>query len=205
MFEKNSRLRENLKIVADLLYNVAVIVVIVAVIKYTLASPFQVNGSSMLPNLHNQEFLIIDKLSYYLDEPKRGDIVVLIPPQDTDVYYVKRIIGLPGEKIEFLDGQVIIHNKEHPEGVKLDEPYLSAENAKTYWPTHENKIIDIPATNEFGIPQENYFVMGDNRRASNDSRSWGLLNRHNIEGRAWFVFLPLNQIRSLGHGEYRGI
>lgn len=197
MLEKNSRLRENLKVVADLLYNVAVIVVIVAVIKYTLASPFQVSGNSMLPNLHNQEFLIVDKLSYYLHEPERGDIIVLIPPQDTEVYYVKRIIGLPGEKIEFLDGQVIIHSKDHPEGVKLEEPYLSADNAQTYWPTHENKIIDIP--------QDNFFVMGDNRRASNDSRSWGILNRHNIEGRAWFVFLPFNEIRGLGHGMYKGL
>ncbi|MBI4836664.1 MAG: signal peptidase I [Candidatus Abawacabacteria bacterium] len=194
MLENRSRLRENLKILADLLYNIAIIVVIVAVVRYTLISPFQVNGSSMIPNLQNAEFLMVDKLSYYLHEPQRGDIIVLIPPPDTDLYYVKRIIGLPGEKIEFLDGQVIIHNDAHPEGKKLDEPYLSAENEKTYWPTHENKIIDIPP--------ENYFVMGDNRRASNDSRSWGILNRHNIEGRAWFVFLPLNGIRLLSHQDY---
>lgn len=187
MLEKHSRIRENLKILADLLYNIAVIVVIVGFIRYTLISPFQVNGSSMIPNLQNAEFLMVDKLSYYLHEPERGDVVVLVPPQDTELYYVKRIIGLPGEKVEFLDGQIIIHNQEHPEGFKLNEPYLSAENQKTYWPTHENKIIDV-------LP-ENYFVMGDNRRASNDSRAWGLLNKHNIEGRAWFVFLPVNQIR----------
>ncbi len=186
--------RENLKVVADILYNFAVIVVIVAIIRYTLISPFQVSGSSMLPNLHNNEFLIVDKLSYFLHDPGRGDIIVLIPPENTETFYVKRIIGLPGEKIEFLNGQVIIHNQAHPEGVKIDEPYLSADNLDSYLPTHENKIIDIPA--------DNYFVMGDNRHASNDSRSWGLLNRHSIEGRAWFIFYPVNSIRLVPHQDY---
>ncbi len=186
--------RENLKVVAEILYNFAVIVVVVAVIRYTLISPFQVSGSSMLPNLQNNEFLIVDKLSYFLHEPARGDIIVLIPPENTDTFYVKRIIGLPGEKIEFLNGQVIIHDKAHPEGVKLDEPYLSAENVQSYLPTHENKIIEVPA--------DNYFVMGDNRHASNDSRSWGLLHRRSIEGRAWFIFYPVNSIRLVPHMDY---
>ncbi len=194
MTENQGKFREGLKVIADLLYNIAIIVVIVAVIRYTLISPFQVNGTSMVPNLQNTEFLMVDKLSYYLHEPKRGDVIVLVPPQDTEVYYVKRIIGLPGEKVEFLDGQVIIHNQEHPQGQKLQEPYLSADNQKTYLPTHENKIISVP--------NDNYFVMGDNRKASNDSRAWGVLHRHNIEGRAWFVFLPVNGIRLLPSTTY---
>lgn len=197
MPENQGRLREGLKVLADLLYNIAIIVVIVAVIRYTLISPFQVNGTSMVPNLQNAEFLMVDKLSYYLHEPRRGDTVVLVPPQDTEVFYVKRIIGLPGEKIEFLDGQVIIYNDEHPAGQKLTESYLSTDNQKTYLPTHENKIITLP--------EDNYFVMGDNRKASNDSRAWGILHRRNIEGRAWFVFLPLNGMRLLPSATYPGI
>lgn len=197
MVESQSKFREGLKVVADLLYNIAIIVVIVAVIRYTLISPFQVNGTSMVPNLQNTEFLMVDKLSYYLHTPNRGDIIVLVPPQDTEVYYVKRIIGLPGEKVEFLDGQVIIHNQEYPEGQKLDEPYLSTDNKKTYLPTHENKIITVPA--------DNYFVMGDNRKASNDSRAWGVLHKQNIEGRAWFIFLPVNGIRLLPGARYANV
>lgn len=186
--------RENLKIFADILYNFAIIAVIVAIIRYMLISPFQVSGNSMLPNLHSNEFLIVDKLSYFLHEPARGDIIVLIPPENTDTFYVKRIIGLPGEKIEFLNGQVIIHSQKHPEGVTLTEPYLSEENIQSYLPTHENKIIEIPA--------DNYFVMGDNRHASNDSRSWGLLHRRNIEGRAWFIFYPFDSVRLVPHMDY---
>ncbi len=192
--ELRPKWRENLKFVADILYNFAVIFVIVAIIRYTLISPFQVNGSSMLPNLETSEFLMIDKLSYYFHEPERGDIVVLVPPENTDTYYVKRILGLPGEKIEFLNGQVIVHSKDHPEGIKVDEPYLAEDNNKTYLPTHENRIIDIP--------DDHFFVMGDNRRASNDSRSWGLLHRRSIEGRVWFVFFPLNKIRLMPQAGY---
>jgi signal peptidase I len=186
--------QENLKLIADIVYNFAIIVVIVAAIRYTLISPFQVNGSSMLPTLETSEFLMVDKLSYFLHNPERGDIVVLIPPENTETFYVKRIIGLPGEKIEFLNGQVIIHNTEHPEGLRLEEPYLSPENKDTYLPTRENKIIPIP--------ENNFFVMGDNRHASNDSRSWGILHRQSIEGKAWFVFLPLNRMHFMQHAEY---
>jgi signal peptidase I len=184
-------LRATWEFVSDILLSTVGVVAVVILIRFIIVSPFQVNGGSMLDNLHDGDYIIVDKLSYDFSAPQRGDIIVLIPPTDTETYYVKRIIGLPGEKIEFNNGQVLIHNDRYPDGFKLNEPYLSKDNRETYLPNRENRIIEIP--------KDHYFVMGDNRNGSNDSRQWGTLHRHNIEGCARLIVLPIKDTQLL-HG-----
>ncbi len=128
---------------------------------------FRIEGASMLPTLHEGEYLIINKLIYYLEEPERGDIIVMHYPNDRSRDFIKRVIGLPGDIVEINNGQVKVN------GAVLDEPYISA-------PTNNNKTWEVP--------EDSFFVMGDNRPNSSDSRSWNFLPREDIIGRAWVVY-----------------
>lgn len=186
--------REIWTFVSDVLLNAVIILLIVGITRAFIISPFQVAGNSMERNLHDSDYIVVDKISYRLKEPERGDIIVLIPPESTESFFVKRIIGLPGEKIEFRDGEIIIHNDAFPAGLRLEEDYLSPENKSTYLPHKENNIIEIS--------NDHYFVMGDNRSASNDSRLWGSLHRRNIEGRAWVVVWPWDNFEVKDRPEY---
>jgi len=171
-------------VLGDILLNAVTVIVLVLVIRYVIISPFEVKGESMEPNFHSEDLLIVDKLSYRFQDPQRGDVIVLIPPPDTKQYYVKRIVGLPGESIRFLNGKVVIVNDEHPEGMTLTEAYLPTTLA-TYGST----------TEAISIPAGSYFVLGDNREHSNDSRAWGALPATNIVGRAWVVLWPPSDLR----------
>ncbi len=146
-----------------------------------VAEPFVVSGSSMVPNFHNKEYLVVDKIGYRLHEPVRGDVIVFKYPKDTSQYFIKRIIGLPGERVQIDDGKVVIFNSQHPDGVTLEEPYLPS-NGSTFGKT------DIVT-----LGSDEYYVLGDNRLASSDSRVWGILPKHNIVGRAWFRAFPLSE------------
>lgn len=128
---------------------------------------FRIEGASMLPTLHEGEYLIINKIIYKLVEPERGDIIVLQYPNDRSRDFIKRVIGLPGDTLSISNGQVTVN------GVVLDEPYISA-----------------PPSNEdtWTVPEGQYFVMGDNRPNSSDSRSWSFLPASDIIGRAWVVY-----------------
>lgn len=128
---------------------------------------FRIEGGSMLPTLHEGEYLIINKIVYKLVEPARGDIIVLQYPNDRTRDFIKRVIGLPGDTVQIDNGQVLIN------GVVLDEPYISAP------PSNSNTWI---------VPEEHYFVMGDNRPNSSDSRNWSFLPSSDIIGRAWVVY-----------------
>lgn len=187
-------LRATWEFISDILLSTVGVIAVVILIRFVVVSPFQVNGGSMLNNLHDGDYIIVDKLSYDFSEPERGDVIVLIPPTDTSTYYVKRIIGLPGEKIEFNNGQVLIHTDRYPDGFKLKEPYLSEDNRLTYLPNHENRVIEIPA--------DHYFVMGDNRNGSNDSRQWGTLHQRNIEGLARLIVLPIKDAEVITGMDY---
>lgn len=134
----------------------------------TATGRYRVQGHSMLPTLHEGEYLIINKLSYYLDEPRRGDIIVLHFPRDRSREYIKRVIGLPGDEIEISDSTVRVN------GVPLEEPYINGTAAYR------------SAT--WTVPQGHYFVMGDNRNNSSDSRSWSFLPRDDIVGKAWLIY-----------------
>lgn len=141
-----------------------------------IAQPYIVNGSSMEDAFHSGEYLIVDQLSYRFKEPNRGDVVVFRFPQAPALFFIKRIIGLPNETISIDRGTITIKNTEHPEGFALPEPYLT------------RPFIDDmkPVT----LKNDEYFVMGDNRQASLDSRAWGPLSRTYLSGEAFVRLLP---------------
>ncbi|MES2224267.1 MAG: signal peptidase I [Patescibacteria group bacterium] len=148
-------------------------------IKYFVASPFIVRQTSMFPTFKDGDYLIVDKLSYKLEAPKRGDVIVFKPPFDDKTYFIKRIIGLPGETVIVDNAGITIKNAEHPQGFKLNEPYVSS--------SRDNAVTTV-------LDNDNYFVMGDNRQVSSDSRNWGPLPKEDISGRALFRLFPLSSI-----------
>lgn len=145
-------------------------------IRYFIAQPFIVRGASMEPNFADGQYLIINELSYYLRPPARGEVVVFHYPLDPHEYFIKRVIGLPGEGVEVDGTSVTITNAEYPTGFTLSEPYLPAGRASLH-------------RRSFTLGPDQYVVLGDNRPASSDSTSWGALERRFITGyvilRAW--------------------
>jgi len=143
---------------------------IVIPIRYFLFQPFVVNGASMEPNFKAGEYLLVDEISYKFRTPHRGEVVVFKYPKDPSYYYIKRVIGLPGETIEIQNNQVKIYNYENPEGMVLKEPYIQGE-------TKDNlKMV---------LGKDEYFLMGDNREFSSDSRTFGPVEKKYIIGKAW--------------------
>jgi signal peptidase I len=148
-------------------------------IRFFVAEPFLVDGASMDPSFSTNDYLIVDELTYKLQSPKRGDVVVLRPPFETSKYFIKRIVGLPGERIVVAAKQTYIYNTENPEGILLDEPYVKFNS---------DKVTDKT------LGDTEYFVMGDNREVSFDSRSWGALPREDITGRALLRLYPFPKL-----------
>jgi len=151
---------------------------IVIPIRVLLFQPFVVSGASMDPNFHNADYLIIDELSYRLREPERQEVIVFKYPNNPALKYIKRVIGLPGEKVEIVNGQVFVTSGNKT--FQLEEPYLSEETKQT-WINNNNFSVELG--------QNEYFVMGDNRNFSSDSRIWGPVPRKNIVGK---VFIKLS-------------
>lgn len=161
----------------DLVKFCLVSLAIVIPIRIFIAQPFIVSGKSMYPTFDNRQYLIIDELSYRFRDPSRGDVIVFHPPPNKKEYYIKRIIGLPNETIKISDGKVKIINSDNPDGFTLDETYIS---------------VNLPEMPPKILGSDEYFVMGDNRNASYDSRSWGPLDRDLIVGRAFIRLIPFN-------------
>lgn len=159
----------------DFAKTIIIVVVIAFLVRFYLVQPFYVYGSSMEPNYVHGEYILINEIVYQFKNPLRGDVVVFKYPLNPSESYIKRIIALPGETIEIKDGGVFIFNKEAPEGVLLKESYLS-ESIRT-----EGEIKRT-------LGEDEYFVLGDNRLNSSDSRFWGVLPRKNILGKSWLVF-----------------
>ncbi len=155
---------------------------IIIPIRYFLFQPFFVKGASMEPNFKDGEYLIINEIGYRFQEPERGDVIIFRYPKDPSQYYIKRIIGLPEEVVRIEDGKVIIFDKENPEGSILNEPYLLEGNKFT------------SGNLEINLDENDYFVLGDNRQASSDSRRWGAVPRHYIIGHAWLRAWPFNRL-----------
>ncbi len=154
---------------------VVLVVLIVLPVRIFIAQPFVVDGDSMVPTFQDRDYLIVDELTYRFSEPSRGDVVVFRYPNDPAVFYIKRIIGLPGETVHISRGQVTVE-REDGTSVTLDELYIVNEDA-TY-------------TLDTTLGEDQFFVMGDNRPRSSDSRVWGPLPRENIMGRAYVRILP---------------
>jgi len=155
---------------------VALAAIIVLPIRAYVAQPFIVSGSSMDPTFATGQYLIVDEISYRLEKPQRGDVVVLRYPRDPSKFFIKRVIGMPNETIEINKGTVTIKTDSNPIGFKLEEPYIEF---KKY-----DNITKKLGSNE-------YFVMGDNRAASYDSRAWGSVPEKLIIGKAFLRLLPV--------------
>ncbi|MBU0722527.1 signal peptidase I [Patescibacteria group bacterium] len=170
---------------------VVISLAIIIPVRYYLIQPFYVKGASMEPNFYNNEYLIVDEISYRFHEPARGDIIVFRYPRNPQEYFIKRVIGLPGEKIQIKDGFAYVYNQANPQGLKLVETYLPAGD-KTY---NLNEEIIILSDSE-------YYVLGDNRNASKDSRSFGPVDKSLIIGRVLFRGWPFNRIDVFSAPQY---
>ncbi|MDD5032794.1 MAG: signal peptidase I [Candidatus Pacebacteria bacterium] len=153
--------------------------IIVVPLRLWIAQPFIVSGSSMYPNFENGEYLIIDEFSYKFKAPQRGEVIVFRYPDDPSKFFIKRIVGLPGERVEIKNNSIYAYNNEFPEGIMLQESYLPEEMRTT-------NLTML-------LSNDQYFVMGDNRGMSSDSRSWGPLKKDLIIGRAWIRLWPFNK------------
>lgn len=156
---------------------------IIIPIRYFLVQPFFVRGASMEPSFQDGEYLVIDQLSYRLREPARGEVVVFRFPLRPSQFFIKRIIGLPGETVIVRDGRVVVQNQAHPSGVILDETQYLDEAVRTGG--------DV----SLALGEDEFFVLGDHRSASSDSRSWGVLPRDDVVGRAWIRAYPFNAMK----------
>ncbi len=160
----------------ELLTFAAFALVIVIPVRMFIAQPFVVSGRSMDPTFENGQYLIIDELSYRFQEPTRGEVIVFRYPKNPKEFFIKRIIGLPGETVEIRNGRVIVW--DGGEQITLDEPYI----------VNTGNGTDITTS----LGDDEYFVMGDNRPESSDSRVWGVLPRDDITGRVFLRLLPLD-------------
>lgn len=144
----------------------------------TVTGRFRIEGSSMMPTMQEGEYVLINKLAYYLDQPQRGDIIVLHYPRDPSRDFIKRVIGVPGDVIEVRDQQVIVND------TILNEPYISAD------PTYSGR---------WTVPDEQYFVLGDNRNNSSDSHTWEFLPEELVVGKGWVIYWPFDHVERVPH------
>lgn len=165
---------------------IVIAIIIATIVRHFIIEPFIVEGVSMDPTFKTGHFLIIDRLSYRFHEPRRGDVIVLINPNDHSEYFIKRIIGLPGETVTLENGNLKITSGSTTQEIK--EPYI-ADIHKSF-----NNA-------EYNLNNKQYFVMGDNRAESSDSRAWGPVERDLIIGRPMIRLFPLNKI-TIYPGEY---
>ena len=161
----------------------------VFLIRSFLVQPFLVSGSSMVPNFSDGDYLLVDEVTYRFRQPERGEVVVFKYPKEESVYFIKRVIGLPGERVRIGDGKITVVNAAHPEGVTLDERYLP------------NGLTTAGST-EFNVPAGSYFVLGDNRPSSFDSRNWGMLSAKEVVGVVDFRLWPPNALKVFAAPSY---
>lgn len=175
------------KITISFIKNIALVFILAFLIKYFLVQTFLVDGVSMMPNYKDNDFVIVDKMSYKFREPKYGEVIVFKPNINNDVSYIKRIIGLPGDKIEIKTGHIYVNSTE------VKEPYLNGDQTFI-----ENKIDYLFSKT---LSTDEYFVLGDNRNNSQDSRSIGPIDRENITGRVFIVIYPFSDARLVSASE----
>ena len=170
----------------DFLKTVIIIIVLAFIIRVYLIQPFIVEGESMEPTFQNNDYLITEKVSFRIHAPQRGEVIIFHPPDNPSLNYIKRLIGLPGDRIQIKDGQVFVN------GEKIDESYL-ATDSNTFAGKESYSVT---------LNQDEYFVLGDNRDHSRDSREIGAIPRTNIVSRVWFRLLPIGQIRAFAAVNY---
>lgn len=163
-----------------------VVVLLAVLIRTYLIQPFIVDGSSMVPTYHNNDYLLIDKLTYRWRKPKRGEVIVFHYPRNPEENYIKRVVGLPGDTVEIKGDAVTIKNDANPNGITLDEDYTNLDAGTPF-------ATDMTTT----LADNQYFVLGDNRHASSDSRFFGPLDAKYIIGRPVLRLYPFNDISVL--------
>lgn len=173
-------LTEGKSLLFEVIKIVILAVVIVLPVRYFLFQPFFVQGISMEPNFENGDYLIVDEISYRFREPERGEIIVFKYPKNPTQRYIKRIIGLPGETVEIKEGQVIILDEDGNQ--VLDESEYLSEN------------IETSGNIRVSLSEEEYFVLGDNRNFSSDSRRWGVLPKKYIVGKVYVRAWPFTAL-----------
>ncbi|MBD3250556.1 MAG: signal peptidase I [Candidatus Pacebacteria bacterium] len=179
----------------DIVETLVIALSIFLVVYLFLLQPHQVNGQSMVPNFQSGEYLLTDKISYRLGEPKRGDVVVFHAPEaahcpkGTGCDFIKRVLGLPGETIEIKNSQVYVNS------TPLKEDYIPAD--------FETQPGDFTRNKSVSLGSDEYFVVGDNRPYSSDSRAWGPIQRTDIVGKAFVRYWPVDSIGTLPKIEYR--
>ena len=173
---------------AELLKTIIIVGLLAFVIRTFLVQPFIVEGESMSPYFHTNDYLIVDKLSYSFSNPKRGDIIVFKYPNDTSVNYVKRVIGLPGDTIKVADGHVTVN------GHQLQESYLA--------PLVATQMLNGRSQADYTVPNDSFFVLGDNRPNSSDSREWGFMPKTDLIGRVAVELLPVDQAKLVSRVTY---
>lgn len=167
--------------ILDFIETIVIALAFFVLIYFFIMQPHQVKGSSMYPNFHDNDYLLTEKVSYYLNEPERGDVVVFKSPINNEQDYIKRIIAVPKDIIKISQGKIYLNNQE------LKEPYLP------------NNTYTLPGSfltenKEIEVPENSYIVIGDNRNHSSDSREWGFVKKENIIGRSFFRYWPVNKL-----------
>lgn len=156
-----------------------VALIIVVPFRILVAQPYVVSGASMDPTFKDADYLVVDQLSKRFEEPARGSVIIIRYPKDTSKFFIKRLIGFPGDKVEIKGGKVTVYNEANKDGLELSEPYIVYKKS-------ENLSVTLG--------EDEYFVMGDNRAGSSDSRVWGTVPKKYIIGRPFLRLLPLNKI-----------
>ncbi len=169
---------------------------LVLALRLFVVQPYIVQGKSMEPTFKDSEYIVVDKLTYRLRDPHRGEVVILNPDLNMpDLSYIKRVIGLPGERIVIENGKVKIYSAEFPKGWEVDEKYLNS-GTKTTIQNSEDRRMDVT------LGPDEYFVMGDNRANSLDSRTIGPMSKSHIVGKAKFIVLPVANAGSVPEVKY---
>lgn len=182
----------NKGILREWIYPIVIAILIVSGIRFLVVDHYRVDGSSMEPNIHTGERVVVNKLLYRLRHPERGEIIILRAPEGKN--YIKRVIALPGETIK-VNGDVV-----RIDGKKLDEPYLADAVAKAAKAGYTYNDLDYPDDDSIvTVPKDSVFVMGDNRSYSQDSRSIGFIKYKDVIGKAEFVFWPFSDAGSIGN------
>jgi signal peptidase I len=174
----------------DLVQTLVIAGAIFVVIYAFLFRPYQVNGHSMDPTFQNGEYVLTNLIALRTGPLKRGDIIVFVAPPDKEKDYIKRIIGLPGDRIKISAGDVYLN------GQKLDQTSFLSSDVKT------NGGAFLGEGDEVVVPEDNYFAMGDNRPFSSDSREWGFVPKNAVIGKSFIVYWPLNRLRIVKHASF---
>ena len=160
----------------DILEVIVLAVGIFLIVYLLILRPHKIKGQSMHPTFPDAEYLLTEKVSYYREDPKRGDVIVFKPPISEDEF-IKRVIALPGETVMVINGKVFVNDKQ------LKEDYIKVDTNSGAFLSEGEKYV---------VPEGNYFVMGDNRPHSSDSRAWGPITKKVITGKAWLIYYPFN-------------